>query len=207
VTWLLRHGETALSAEKRFSGVGDPGLTDRGQAQARAAAATLTGRGVDLVATSPRRRAQQTAAGVAAATGADLLVEDGLAETDFGVWEGLTFAEVQARWPQEMAAWLASPDVAPPQGESFTATFARVRAARERLVADHPGRTVVVVSHVTPIKALIRDALEAPPQALYRLHLDPASLSLVDWYADGRGVVRLVNGTGHLGDALLTTAR
>ena len=201
---LLRHGETPLSVEKRFSGSGDPELTERGLAQARAAAELITGWDVGVVVSSPRARARQTAQAVAAATGLDVVVDDHVAETDFGEWEGHTFAEIAKQWPDEMSAWLASPDVAPPGGESFTETFARVRAARDRLVSSYAGKTVVVVSHVTPIKAMLREALDAPPHALYRIHLDPASLSAVDWYAEGAGVVRLVNGTAHLGPELRT---
>jgi probable phosphoglycerate mutase len=207
VTLLLRHGETPLSIEKRFSGTGDPELTARGLGQAAAAAERIAGWDVAAVVSSPRQRARQTAAAVAATLGLDVEVDDGVAETDFGEWEGLTFAEVHERSPDEMAKWLASPDVAPPGGESFTATFARVRSARERLVEAYREKTIVVVSHVTPIKALVREALDAPPSALYRLHLDPASLSVVDWYDGGAGVVRLMNDTGHLGADLLTTAR
>jgi probable phosphoglycerate mutase len=204
---LLRHGETPLSVEKRFSGSGDPELTERGLAQAQAAAERLTEWDLGVVVSSPRARARQTAAAVAAVAGLDVVVDNDIAETDFGEWEGHTFAEIAKRWPEEMSAWLASPDVAPPGGESFTATFARVRAARDRLVTAYAGQTLVVVSHVTPIKAMLRDALDAPTHALYRIHLDPASLSAVDWYADGAGVVRLVNGTSHLGSELSTRAR
>jgi ribonuclease H / adenosylcobalamin/alpha-ribazole phosphatase len=201
---LLRHGETALSAERRFSGRGDPELNERGQAQARAAAARLASYGVSAVVSSPLRRARQTALAVAEATGTEVSVEDGFVETDFGQWEGLTFAEIRDRWREDLAAWRADPDVAPPDGESFTATFARVRLAREKLLATYAGGTVVVVSHVTPIKTLLRQALDAPPHALYRLYLDTASLSTTDWWADGQAVVRLFNDTSHLGADLLT---
>ena len=201
---LLRHGETPLSVQRRFSGRGDPELTERGLAQARAAAARLSSYDITAVVSSPLQRARQTAQAVAAAVGVDVVVDDGLAETDFGEWEGQTFAEIQTGWPEQMAAWLASPDVAPPGGESFTATFARVRASRDRLVADHPGATLVVVSHVTPIKTMLMDALDATSTALYRIHLDPASLSSTEWWADRQAVVRLVNDTGHLGADLTT---
>jgi broad specificity phosphatase PhoE/ribonuclease HI len=201
---LLRHGETPLSAERRFSGRGDPELTPRGLAQARAAAARLASYDVSAVVSSPLRRAMQTAAAVAEVAGVDVVVDDGFIETDFGVWEGRTFGEIRDGWPQEMAAWLASPDVAPPAGESFTATFARVREARDKVLAAHAGGTVVVVSHVTPIKTLLMHALDAPPHALYRMYLDTASLSTTDWWADGQAVVRLLNDTGHLGADLLT---
>jgi probable phosphoglycerate mutase len=204
---LLRHGETPLSVEHRFSGRGDPELTPRGLAQAQAAAARLASYDVSVVVSSPLRRAMQTAAAVAEAVGADVVVDDGFIETDFGVWEGHTFSEIRDGWPQEMAAWLAGPDVAPPEGESFTATFARVQEARDKVLAAHAGGTVVVVSHVTPIKTLLMHALDAPPHALYRMYLDTASLSTTDWWPDGQAVVRLLNDTGHLGPDLLTQPR
>jgi probable phosphoglycerate mutase len=195
---LLRHGETALSAERRFSGRGDVALTERGEAQAAAAAGRLATYEPTVVVSSPLRRARQTAEAVAGRLGLDVEVIDGLAETDFGDWEALTFAEVRAKWPKDMQAWLADPDVAPPGGESFTATTRRVAAARDDIVRRHSGRVAVVVSHVTPIKTLVRLALEAPPVALYRLHLDPASLSVTDWWSDGPAVVRLLNDTSYL---------
>ena len=194
---LLRHGQTPLSVEKRFSGVGDRPLTEVGLAQAGAAARRLRGCGAVAVVASPLRRAVQTADLVAAEVGVAVTVDEGLRETDFGDWEGYTFAEVQQRWPDQLSAWLASPDVAPPAGESFADTARRVRQARDRVLAAYGGRTVVVVSHVTPIKTLVRLALEAPPGTLYRMHLDLVSISEIDWYADGPAVVRRLNDTCH----------
>jgi ribonuclease H / adenosylcobalamin/alpha-ribazole phosphatase len=197
-TLLLRHGETAMSVEKRFSGVGDPPLTDAGRAMAAAAATRLATSGATAVVSSPLRRARETAALVAEAVGVDVEVEEGLRETDFGDWDGYTFAEVRQRWPAELEAWLASTAVAPPHGESFDDTAVRVRAALHRVLRRYAGRTVVCVSHVTPVKTLLRLALEAPPSALYRMHLDLVSLSEVQWFADGPAVVRSMNDTGHL---------
>ncbi len=197
-TLLLRHGQTVLSIEKRFSGTGDQPLTDVGRGQAAAAARRLAAAGASVVVTSPVRRARETAELVATAAGLDLAVEEGLRETDFGDWEGYTFAEVRAKWPRELDGWLADTGVAPPFGESFDDTATRVRQARDRVLATYGGRTVVLVSHVTPIKTLLRFALDAPPSALYRMHLDLACLSEVDWYADGPAVVRRLNDTGHL---------
>jgi broad specificity phosphatase PhoE len=198
-TLLLRHGQTALSTERRFAGLGDIPLTDTGREQAAAAAARLAERGgIDVIVTSPLQRARRTAEAVAAATGAPLQVEDGLAETDFGKWEGLTFAEAAQQWPDELSAWLASTDVAPPDGESFAAVSSRVLAALDQLLAVPPPRTLLLVSHVTPIKTLVCQAMLAPPAAMFRLHLDVASLCEIDWYADGPAVVRSLNDTAHL---------
>ena len=197
-TLLLRHGQTALSIEKRFSGIGDPGLTEVGLAQAAAAAERLRDSQASVVISSPLQRAQQTAAAVASVLGVDVRTEPGFVETDFGDWEGYTFGEVRAKWPAEMDAWLASTAVAPPHGESFDATAVRVRKARDRVLAAHGGSTVVIVSHVTPIKTLLRMALEAPASSLYRMHLDLACLSNVQWFADGPAVVRSMNETHYL---------
>ncbi len=198
-TLLLRHGETALSTERRFAGRGDIPLTGAGLEQAAAAAARLAARGgIDVIVTSPLRRARQTAEAVARATGAPLQADDGLAETDFGRWEGLTFAEASARWPDAVTAWLASADVAPPGGESFAAVGRRVNAAVDRLLAAHRYRTLLLVSHVTPIKTVLRHALDAGPSVLFRLHLDLASVSIADFYPDTLAAVHLVNDTSHL---------
>jgi ribonuclease H / adenosylcobalamin/alpha-ribazole phosphatase len=205
--FLLRHGETPLSPEGRFSGRGDPELTDKGTAQAHAAAVRFADREIAAVVSSPLRRATQTAAAVAEVTGADVVIDEDLAETDFGDWEGHTWAEIQANWPDALARWQGDPALAPPGGESFTTVFDRVARARERLAASYVGRTIVVVSHVTPIKAMLREALDAPPQAVYRMHLEPASLSAIDWYDEGAGIVKLLNDTSHLGPQLRTSAK
>jgi broad specificity phosphatase PhoE len=195
---LLRHGQTELSVQRRYSGHGDPELTPLGHAQAAGAAARLA-RVPDIAAvlTSPLRRARQTAEAVAAATGAPLAVRDRLIETDFGKWEGLTFLEARARDPQLHAEWLGSEEVAPPEGESFAAVGRRVAAELAELLQAYPGATLVLVTHVTPIKMLLRDALQGGPSVLYRLHLDLAALSIVDFYPDGGASVRLVNDTCH----------
>jgi probable phosphoglycerate mutase len=195
----LRHGQTPLSVERRFAGRGDIPLTQVGLDQAAAAAAALADRGaIDLVLTSPLRRARQTAEAVARRTDAPLAVDNDLAETDFGAWEALTFAEVMARWPAEIAAWMADANAAPPGGESFAAVAKRVDAALDRLLAAHQGRTVVVVSHVTPIKTVVCRALLAPTAALFRMHLDVASLTEAAWFADGPALLRSLNDTAHL---------
>ncbi|MEV0317858.1 bifunctional RNase H/acid phosphatase [Streptomyces sp. NPDC050658] len=198
---LLRHGETALTPQKRFSGSGgsDPSLSDVGREQAERAAAALAARGtIEAIVSSPLKRCQETAQAVAARLGLDVRIEDGLRETDFGAWEGLTFGEVRERRPEELNAWLSSAKAAPPGGESFTAVARRVSAARDRLTAEYAGRTVLLVTHVTPIKTLIRLALGAPPEALFRMELSAASLSAVAYYADGNASVRLLNETAHL---------
>ncbi|WP_217253033.1 bifunctional RNase H/acid phosphatase [Streptomyces sp. AC602_WCS936] len=199
---LLRHGETPLTPQKRFSGSGgsDPSLSAAGREQAEKVADSLARRGtVQAIVTSPLARTRETAGIVAVRLGLEVRVEEGLRETDFGAWEGLTFGEVRERYPDDLNAWLSSPDAEPTGGgESFAATGARVAATRDRLVAAYAGRTVLLVSHVTPIKTFVRLALGAPPESLFRMELSAASLSAVAYYADGGASVRLFNDTSHL---------
>ncbi|MFE6777889.1 bifunctional RNase H/acid phosphatase [Streptomyces sp. NPDC057702] len=199
---LLRHGETALTPRKRFSGSGgdDPELSPVGRRQAEHAAAALAARGtVQAVVASPLRRCRETAAAVAARLGLTVDVEEGLRETDFGAWEGLTFGEARERYPDDLAAWLASAEVAPTGGgESFATVAERVARSRDALLARHAGRTVLVVTHVTPIKTLVRLAIGAPPESLFRMELAAASLSAVAYYGDGNASLRLLNDTSHL---------
>jgi broad specificity phosphatase PhoE/ribonuclease HI len=207
VAWLLRHGETPLSVERRFSGHDDAALTDRGRAQATAAARRLAELSVDAVISSPVRRARQTADAVAVALGLEVVIEPGFAESDFGDWQGFTFAEVQKQWPGQLQHWLDDPEAAPPGGESQAATDCRVLQAREQVLSSYAGATVVVVSHVTPIKLLIRSALDAPSHALFRMQMSPGSLSVIDWFDQGHDVLRMFNDTSHLGAHLTSSNR
>ncbi|WP_371671870.1 bifunctional RNase H/acid phosphatase [Streptomyces sp. NBC_00289] len=199
---LLRHGETPLTPQKRFSGSGgsDPSLSAVGREQAERVAAALARRGtIQAIVSSPLARTRETAAAVADRLGLEVVVEDGLRETDFGAWEGLTFGEVRDRYPEDLNAWLADPEAEPTGGgESFAATATRIAATRDRLVAAYAGRTVLLVTHVTPIKTFVRLALGAPPESLFRMELSAAALSAVAYYSDGNASVRLLNDTSHL---------
>jgi broad specificity phosphatase PhoE/ribonuclease HI len=197
-TVLLRHGQTPLSDERRFAGRADIPLTAKGLRQAEAAGERLAARGgIDAIVTSPLQRARHTADAVAAATGAPVRVDDGWMELDFGEWEGLSSAEAAERGPDELAAWMKDSAVAPPGGESIAAATRRVLPALRRVLEQPPG-TVVVVSHVTPMKIALRHALLAPPAAVRRMQLDVACLCEIDWYDGEFGVVRTFNDTAHL---------
>ncbi len=196
---LLRHGQTELSRQRRYSGRGDPELTDTGRGQAADAARYLADkRGISAVISSPLQRAHATATAAADALGLTVAVDPDLIETDFGEWEGLTFPEAAERHPEVHGRWLRDTSLAAPGGESFDEVQHRVQRARDRIVAEHSGTTVLVVSHVTPIKTLLRLALAAGPTILHRLHLDLASLSVAEFYADNQASVRLVNDTSYL---------
>ncbi len=195
---LVRHGETTRTAERRYSGRGDVPLTERGLAQASAVAARLAGVPLAAVVTSPLERCVRTAEVVASSARAPVVTDDDLIECDFGAWEGLTFGEVRDRYPAEVEAWRASTAVAPPGGESLDAVAVRVARASARLRESYGPGVVVVVSHVSPLKLMLREALAAGDEFLYRCHLDPAGMSTIDTWPDGAVSVRSVNDTAHL---------
>ena len=203
---LVRHGATTHTADKRFSGglaSSNPALTDEGRAQVREVAEWLAplGEAVEAVITSPVRRTRESAEILADRLGLDVVEEPGFAEMEFGAWDGMTFAEVRERYPDEIQGWLGSLDVAPGGGgESFRVVEARVRAGLERVMERYAGKTVLVVSHVTPIKTLVALAVDAPLSALFRMELSTASVSVVSFVgatepSDGpqRGSMRLYN--------------
>lgn len=201
---VIRHGESELNVERRYSGRDDVPLSVRGRAQGEAVAARVAALAgpVAAVVSSPLSRCTDTAALIAGALGGlPVLTDPDLVECDFGDWEGLTFAEVRERWPEQLSAWLDSSAAAPPGGESFRAVGVRVRRVVDRLRERYPGQTVVVVSHVSPIKMLLRDALGAGDAFLHRMYLSSTGLSIVDSWPDGGIAVRTVNDTAHAGGA------
>lgn len=190
---LVRHGVTDNTERKVFCGSGgaDPGLNDVGREQAKRAAEWLQALGgVDAVVASPLRRTQETAGIIADVLGHAVALEPDFAEAAFGEWDGHTFSEIHERWPDDIARWLDSHAVSPPGGESMEAVRTRVLAARDRLVADREGQTVVVVSHLTPIHVLVADALGADLSALRRMQMAPASIATIQWWPDGAASLR-----------------
>jgi len=195
---LVRHGVTEHTVGKRFSsglGGSNPGLTEEGRDQVRATADWLAplAEGLDVLVTSPVRRTQESAEILAARLGRTVLAEEGLAEMEFGTWDGLTYAELAEQRGDELQAWLGSLDHAPGGGESFRVVEKRVLASLERLLSEHAGQTVLAVSHVTPIKVLVAHALGAPLEAVYRMELAPASVTVLSFFSDGHASLRLFN--------------
>ena len=195
---LVRHGATDHTTEKRFSGRGghDPALNADGRAQVRAVADWLAplAEEIDVLLSSPLRRTRETAEIIAERLSHQVEVEEGLAEAAFGTWEGLTFHEVQQAYPDDLDAWLGSLDVAPGgHGDSFEEMDQRVRRTRDRLLNGYPGKAVLAVTHVTPIKLMVRMALGAPLDAVYKMELAPASVTVISWFEDGTASLRMFN--------------
>ena len=213
---LVRHGVTAHTVERRFSGglaSANPGLSDEGRDQVRTTAEWLSPLAGDLdaVIASPVRRTLESAEIVAGILDHTVEVEPAFAEMEFGTWDGMTFAEVADKHPDDLDTWLGSLDVAAGGGESFLQVEERVLAGLDRVLRERAGQTVVVVSHVTPIKTLVAHVLQAPLTSLYRMELTPASVTVLSFFGpapDGSGEMasmRLFN--ARPGDDVLPPSR
>lgn len=198
---LIRHGETALNREMRYIGLRDDELTETGRFQARQLAAALAIFPIAAVYSSPLQRAYQTAQAIATHHDLEVLRNEALIESNFGLWEGLTAQEVKARGPEDaeiLSAWQNDPTLAPPQGESLEAMSQRVLTAVATIVQEHQEQTIALVTHTGPLKALLCAALSTSMSTAFHIFLDPGTISVVDRQA-ARQVVRLVNSHAHLG--------
>jgi broad specificity phosphatase PhoE len=168
---LVRHGQTAVNAEGRLQGRIDAPLTELGRAQAAALGAAVGG-SAGRVVSSPLLRARETAAAIAPAVD----VDERWIELDYGEWDGAVLREMdQQAWDR----WRADPAFAPPGGESLADLAVRVRTACEDLVEEARSTDVVVVSHVSPIKAAVAWALGVGPETSWRMFLGVAAVTRI----------------------------
>jgi len=183
--YLVRHGETAATSGRRFegsgpiSGLGTP-PSEKGAIQAEMAADALAGEDVFGVYASPLLRTVQTATPISQATGVAIELEPDLAEGSFGAWEGMTFDEIEHRYPLEVKRWFADPlGYAPPGGESVRQLAARVIPCIERIAGKFQGEegTAVVVTHGGPIRAVLSSCLCGNLEMFGSIPVDPGSIS------------------------------
>jgi probable phosphoglycerate mutase len=177
---LIRHGETQWNAESRIQGHLDVALSARGRRQAEVLARFLAGAAIDAVFASDLSRASQTAEPLARALGRPLRLDARLRERGFGLFEGSTYAEAQANWPNEYAIWCRrDPAHALPGGESYLAARVRVLQCLEQIARDHPGQTVAAITHGGVLDIVYRAAFGIPWETP-RSHLLPnASINRV----------------------------
>lgn len=197
--YLVRHGATQLSAEDRFSGAIGVELSDEGRWQADQLGQRLQHDDISAIYASPLSRAQDTARLIAGHCKAEITSRDGLREIAHGHWEGLTRAEVEARYSQEYQEWVADPFTAAPEGgESGVAVLARALPVLREIVTHHPGERVLVVSHKATIRLLLSSLLGFDARG-YRDRLDqaPASLNILDFKDPVRARLMLFNDTSH----------
>ena len=209
---LVRHGRTALTESKRISGRGgeNPPLSEAGRDDAARVARAIAQIGKSgpwahikapsAIVCSPVLRAHETAKIIGAAIDVNADLDEGLSEISFGSWDALTNDEARAQNPALFEQWRGSWQVSPPGGESLLDFDARVGAARERIFEQHPGETVVVVSHVMPTRGFIRAAFEAGISAYWRPQISPCSISIIRFWGSETAEILAINSTTHLAD-------
>ncbi len=188
----IRHGETAWNVDTRIQGQLDIGLNETGRQQARRVARALADESIQAIYASDLRRAWDTAHAIASATGGALHANKGLRERGFGVFQGKTFTEIEAAWPDQAQRWRRrDPQWAPEGGESLAALHQRITRTAAELAARHLGEQIVLVAHGGVMDMLYRAAtgqdLQAPRSwevgnaAINRLLWTPDGLTLVGW--------------------------
>lgn len=198
---LVRHGETEWNEGIRYQGQRDIPLSERGRQQARRVAERLKGEKLAAIYSSDLRRAYETANVIADPHSIYVVPLMGLRETSFGEWEGMTYKEIASKYPDLVGRWVADPEfVSPPGGESFSQMRERVMMEVERITRAHEGDTVVVVSHGGVIRGVICTILGLPLKTFWRLKIDNASISVVEFYQDGNAILCSMNDVSHLGD-------
>ena len=197
----IRHGETEWNVAARIQGHTDIALNERGRWQAARLAQALADEAFDAVYTSDLQRARDTAAALARACSAALVEEPALREREFGCFEGLTFDEIDGRWPEAAQRWRQrDPAFGPEGGETLEAFYARSVAAVDRLVQRHPGGAIAVVSHGGVLDCLHRAATRQSLQAPRTWTIGNATVNRLLWTGEGLSLVGWHDAT-HLDEA------
>lgn len=195
---LARHAQTAWNSELRYQGQLDTELNDLGYEQASRLAERLEGEAIEAIYSSDLRRCLETAKATAERKGLDVIATPALREAHYGAWQGMTYAEVRARYPELVAARHRD-GVAfiPPDGESLGQAHARALAFLHAVAAEHPRAPVLVVTHGGPLRMLVAGLLGAPLGSAFHLRIDNCGLTVCESFPRSPTFATL-NDTCHL---------
>lgn len=182
----IRHGETAWNVDTRIQGQLDIGLNDLGRRQARQAAMQLADEALDAIYSSDLQRAHDTAQALAQRSGLTVQADAGLRERRFGVFEGKTFAEIDAQHPELALRWKRrEPDFGAPGGETLIEFYERCVTTATRLAAAHAGQTIALVTHGGVLDCLYRAATRVALNAPRTWQIGNTSINRLLWTDDG----------------------
>jgi len=200
--YFVRHGETVLTPQRKFSGTGalDPELMQDGLDQAELVAKECAKLGAEILIASPLNRTRQTAEAISRTTGLEIIFDEAWYELSFGSWDGKAIEEVREEEPDNYQAWINSSSYAPPGGgESYDQASVRIEEALEKLVAEYPGKKIIVVTHNGVVKTAAKIAVGGPNDAVFHMDATPCSISSISiWPSDGLRALRSFNERGHL---------
>jgi len=196
--FVVRHGETAWSRERRFAGSRDVALEPEGLRQCEAVARALASQVVAAVYASPLERARASAELIAKPHRLPVEIDPAFGEMAFGEWEGLTREEVAARFPAAYEEWRHAPHlVRIAGGETLSQVAERARGAVQALAATHTGETIVLVTHAIVTRLIVLDALGLGPERLWTVDATPAGITEIE-YEPGWATVHRMNTLAHL---------
>lgn len=197
---FIRHGETEWNADGRYQGQSDVALSDTGRAQAALLADHFPVEKIDVIYSSDLVRAFDTALAVAGRFGLSVHREPAFREISFGDWEGLTYAQIVAKWPEAMDHFLQRPDLLDiPHGESFAAVQCRAVKRLNELIQENEGKTVAVTAHGAVLRTLLAAALHMPLRYVWSIRQFNTAVNIVRYDSEAGATVELINSTAHLG--------
>lgn len=195
---FVRHGETFWNESKRYQGHSDISLNEKGLQQAKLVAKRLAGEKISAIYSSDLIRAVQTAEIIGEQHSLQPIVVKEFREVNFGLWEGLTYAEIMAVWPDGLSAIYSKPGAALiPDGESFHDVQKRTAIGLAKCIASHQQETIVVVSHGGTMRVLLCDALGLAIENMWSLQQDSTAINIIEYFETTK-LVSLVNDTCHL---------
>ncbi len=196
--YLVRHGETEWNKQLRYQGHADINITDVGREQAKLLAKRLMKEDFDHFYASDLSRAFETAEIIAKPHQKEVIKLPELRETNFGLWEGLGYSQIQQQFPQILENWISDPvSTRLPEGESLGDVVSRVSAGINKLMEQHKDQRILIVGHGGINRVVLALALGMDVSQYWRIRQDNTALNIIDYY-DGKEIVTLLNDTNHL---------
>ena len=193
--YLIRHGEVQGAGTRRYNGHADVPLSERGIAQYHQMKERLADKDISACYTSDLIRCATGAGIIGSRLGLTPVLETGLRELDIGIWEGKTWAELMEKYPLEWQARIADiVNYRVPGGESLSDLHTRIMPVINAIVERHRGGNVLVVAHGGANRVILLDAAGAPLSSLFNIEQDYCCLNIIDYFADGKAVIKLLNG-------------
>ncbi|MCK4507171.1 MAG: alpha-ribazole phosphatase [Desulfuromonadales bacterium] len=206
--YLVRHGQVEGHDEKRYNGQANVALTQLGQEQSDRVCDSLVDLPLDAVYSSDLDRSRHCAELIAATHNLIVNTYESLRELDIGDWEGRTWADLQATYPQAWQARLRDlVNFQVPGGESLQDAADRIRPTMQKIIESHPDGDVVLVAHGGANRVILLDAIGAPLEQAFSIEQDYGCLNIIDYFADGNSVVKLLNSTAHQADLSALASR
>ena len=197
--YLIRHAETNLNLDNRYLGKTDVSLNSKGIVQAELMKKLVKNLSIDVFFTSPLKRAKETCEIMLRGKNMPIKVRSELSEINFGLWEGLTYDEVKAKYLNQLEKWERNPLInKPPQGETMTEVSNRVSTFYNEILDSYRGKDIAIVSSGGVLNILLCFLFEIKPKALWQFSLSAASLSKVLIYPNNQAVLTLLNDNSHL---------